>query len=388
MKIAYYCQHVLGIGHYHRSLEICKALARDHKTIMITGGPEVETDEETIGFFQLPGLEMDQDFKNLRPCNPEMSLQEVKNQRKEILFEFFSKFHPDIFLVELYPFGRKAFRFELDPILTGIRQGTIPPCLCFCSLRDILVEREDKKKFEERIVNTLNKLFDGLLIHSDERITPLDETFSRRVDLIPPIHYTGYVTPKPSGSGRKNIRKKLNLLPRQKLIVASIGGGNVGEELLWATLHAFKRLPTGKYFLQIFTGPYADEKLFAKLQELEADTLRVTRFTKNFPEWLAAADLSVSMAGYNTCMNILAAGTPALLYPFAQNQEQRMRVNKLIKQPQLHLLKAEELEPVRPVTLMERQIKRQRFTTDIDLDGAAQTAKILSLCHKETGARP
>jgi predicted glycosyltransferase len=40
MKIACYCQHVLGIGHFHRSLEICKALAVHHDTVMKT---ETET---------------------------------------------------------------------------------------------------------------------------------------------------------------------------------------------------------------------------------------------------------------------------------------------------------------------------------------------------------
>ena len=34
MKVSFYCQHVLGIGHFHRSLELCKALAARHR---ITG---------------------------------------------------------------------------------------------------------------------------------------------------------------------------------------------------------------------------------------------------------------------------------------------------------------------------------------------------------------
>ncbi|HID02727.1 MAG TPA: glycosyltransferase, partial [Desulfobacterales bacterium] len=45
MKVACYCQHVLGIGHFHRSLEICKALAERHETVMILGGPDVTLPE-------------------------------------------------------------------------------------------------------------------------------------------------------------------------------------------------------------------------------------------------------------------------------------------------------------------------------------------------------
>ncbi len=388
MKIAYYCQHVLGIGHFHRSLEICRTLARDHETVMITGGPDVDVEDQHFSFFQLPGLEMDQDFKNLRPCKPDTSLKEVKEERKELLVDFFFTYQPDIFLVELYPFGRKAFRFELDPILTAIRQKVIPSCLSICSLRDILVEREDKEKFENRIVNTFNDLFDGLLIHADERITPLEATFSRKTDLIPPIHYTGYVTPKPSDSSRETIRKKLNLSSHQRLIVASLGGGNVGGELLLATANAFHLLKTDDYYLQIFTGPYADSNLFVQLKQMEGEHLRVHRFTTSFTEWLSAADLSISMAGYNTCMNLLAAGTPALLYPFSQNQEQHLRVKNMNQEPQLQLLEGRDLEPSRLMSFMVKQAGMQHFTTDINLDGAANTARIANRWYKEKGRRP
>ena len=37
MKIIQYCQHVLGIGHLFRSLEISRALS-DHEVILVTGG--------------------------------------------------------------------------------------------------------------------------------------------------------------------------------------------------------------------------------------------------------------------------------------------------------------------------------------------------------------
>ena len=42
MKIVIYCQHVLGIGHLFRSLEICRALS-GHEVILITGGPQLDS---------------------------------------------------------------------------------------------------------------------------------------------------------------------------------------------------------------------------------------------------------------------------------------------------------------------------------------------------------
>ena len=38
------------------------------------------------------------------------------------------------------------------------------------------------------------------------------------------------------------------------------------------------------------------------------------------------AALSISLAGYNTLMDILATRTPALVYPYMANREQNMRV--------------------------------------------------------------
>ncbi len=375
MKIAYYCQHVLGIGHFHRSLEICKSLSHEYETTMITGGPEVEPDSVTI--FQLPGLEMDHDFKNLRPCDPNSTLTEVKEQRKTLLYTFFTEYKPDIFVVELYPFGRKAFRFELDPVLRDICNGKLPTHYSLCSLRDILVERHDQEKFEKRVVGTLNRYFDGLLIHSDKHITALDYTFSHLNDITIPIHYTGYVTPRSNAEVEGNLRRKLEIAPDQKLIVASIGGGNVGEELLFTTIEAYNRINNNNIILNVFLGHYTNTEVITRLKRMESDTITITPFSSTFPEWLEAADLSVSMAGYNTCMNILAAGTPSLLYPFGQNQEQRKRVMDLMKvHPQLTLIS--ELSPQSLKTLIEKKLFEKRFITAIDLDGADNTRKIIS----------
>ena len=48
MKIVCYCQHVLGIGHFHRSLELCKALAQHHETVMVLGGPDVDLPKSAV----------------------------------------------------------------------------------------------------------------------------------------------------------------------------------------------------------------------------------------------------------------------------------------------------------------------------------------------------
>ena len=139
MKIIFYCQHVLGVGHLFRSLEICEALKR-HEVLLISGGPRIETNiPKHVKVVRLPELQMDSGFKGLFSPQPTISLEQIKAQRQKDLLALFEKEKPDLFLVELYPFGRKAFRFELDPLLAAIRSQKTSPCGVVCSVRDILV---------------------------------------------------------------------------------------------------------------------------------------------------------------------------------------------------------------------------------------------------------
>ncbi len=380
MKIACYCQHVLGIGHFHRSLEICKALAMHHETVMILGGPEVSLPETDVRFLQLPGLRMDENFTRLIPCDSGMELEAIKVKRKDILFDFFTDFQPDVFLVELYPFGRKAFRFEIDPILNGIATAELAPCLRLCSLRDILVEKKDTKKYETRILNILNTFFDGLLIHSDPEFIPLEQTFGATDRITIPSRYTGFITPGQAPVPQSNgIRYNLQLSGEDKLVVASIGGGNVGAELLQATAAAAQLLQEKEdLHFHLFTGPYSPPALQTELTKSKTPRLHIHNFCNNFPEWLQAADLSISMAGYNTCMNLLSAGIPALLYPFAQNREQRMRVSAFEECSGFSLLEADDLLPTTLAEQILRKLRQNREENRVDLQGAMKSCELIS----------
>jgi predicted glycosyltransferase len=385
MNVSYYCQHVLGIGHFHRSMEICRAIARRHPITLILGGPPVEIAQPGIQVLKLPGLQMDSEFIKLVPCRSDLSLAEVKTARKNQLFAHFQKTRPDIFITELYPFGRKAFRFEIDPLLEAIRAGSLPKCSCYCSVRDILVEKKTgREKFEQRVVQTVNSYFNGILIHADPEIITLAETFSRLGDIRVPLHYTGFVTKAEPQEDGERIRKTLALSPADKLIVASIGGGNVGSELLYAAIQAFKFLAGSRSaHLQLFCGPYCDEKVYKALQNNIQDNISIDRFTDHFPEWLEAADLSISMAGYNTCMNLVQAGIPALVYPFKQNREQRLRAERLGKKAPLTILAETDLTPHLLSKWITEQLERPRLPASIKLDGAEETVRQLETWYAE-----
>jgi len=381
MRISYYCQHVLGVGHLRRSIEICKSLAKNHDTTLILGGPPTSIDTTDLNILQLPGLQMDKEFNNLTPCNATASLETTKEMRQKALYNHFVSCAPQCFITELYPFGRKAFRFELDPVLKDIKNKTLPDCTCIASVRDILVEKQQgKDKFEQRVVETLNKYYSAVLVHADPQLITLDETFTPLKEVTIPIHYTGFVSERPSSTGILQIREELNLSGQHKLIVVSIGGGSVGEELLYAVLEAFKKMVTSEPLthLQIFTGPYCSSNDYETICSHKQHNITIDRFTDSFPDWLTAADLSISMAGYNTCMNILQTGIPALVLPFMQNREQTLRAKKLGEQVPMEILTPNDLAVDKLSIKMAQQLKRRSGNTTIALDGADESSKIIN----------
>ena len=377
MKIIQYCQHVLGIGHLFRSLEISRALS-DHEVVLVTGGPAVDTNlPKHVREFRLPDLQMNQEFKGLFSTEKNTGVDQVKEERQKRLFALLAAEKPDVFLVELYPFGRKAFRFELDPVLQAVGDKRLSCGSVVCSVRDILVEKEDRDKHESRVVKTLNRYFNAVLVHGDPQLAKINETFDHFNEIAIPVDYTGYIAPKPSPGAGKRIRQQLKIDEDEILIIASAGGGNVGAPILEAVIRAFGRLEVkSRCHLKVFTGPFLAQNEFDRLKESAGDNVQVTRFTADFLSYLAAADLSVSMGGYNTTMNILASGVPALVWPFGQNREQRLRAERLAALGAVRVLEDEDLRPVRLAAIMDRWIYRPtRSSIKINLDGAANTAK-------------
>ena len=380
MKILHYTQHVLGIGHLFRSLAIDRALAPD-RVHLVTGGPDVTLElPANVHHHPMPALAMDSDFKTMHTVEEGADEEEVWRRRQEQLLALFRELAPEVLLIEMFPFGRKRFARELLPVLAANRQRT-RPALTLCSVRDILVEKEDQGKFEKKVLAWLNPSFDGVLVHSDPALIRLDQTFDRVADIACPLYYTGYVAEGSKHSDRAGARQALGLAAGETLILASAGSGTVGGELLLATvgasIHLARQLP---HRLLMFHGPHADPELRHQLFGLAAGHrhIAISDFTPRFVDYVLAADLSVSMAGYNTTMNLLACRTPGLLYPFEQNREQRMRLSALVAGGYLQLLERAELA-AEPLAGRLRQALQAPVATTVPLklDGDRESAAII-----------
>jgi len=159
--------------------------------------------------------------------------------------------------------------------------------------------------------------------------------------------------------------------------VASAGGGNVGAQLLKAVVQAYNKLPSKQnIILNVYTGPYMDDVDKLYLKSFECEGIEVREFADNFVSLLGAADLSISMAGYNTCMNIVAANVPSLVWPFNQNREQSARAHKIIQYAApMTILEDQDLTSDKLLKLIKTNLSRQteKPHMKLDINGAFNT---------------
>jgi predicted glycosyltransferase len=77
-------------------------------------------------------------------------------------------------------------------------------------------------------------------------------------------------------------------------------------------------------------------------------------------------------------MNILATQVPALVWPFPQNREQRLRATRLAGLGWMQILEQRDLKPERMATLIEDRLQRPpQPVKPVNLNGAAGTAEWL-----------
>jgi predicted glycosyltransferase len=245
------------------------------------------------------------------------------------------------------------------------------------------VRRPDQSRYEAEVCELMNKYFDLLLIHSDPRLQRLEETFGSMNSLNCAIRYTGYVRQTEQDISQTSDCPKQGQTEVYPTILVSIGGGRVGSELISCVLDAEMRL-TFPSKIHILTGPHMPVEQFENLRQRAASRshIIIERHTTRFLTLLRQADLSISMAGYNTCMDILSAGVRALVWPFTEheNGEQMMRARKLERLGYVNTLDPARLDPDYLATEIVRclDLPPPAPSLALDLQGAPRTAQLLT----------
>jgi predicted glycosyltransferase len=275
-------------------------------------------------------------------------------------------------VVELFPFGRRRLADELVPLLEAAGE-LAPRPLVVSSVRDILVGKGDDQEAHDTITCVLaNRYFDEILVHSDPGFARLEESFRPRIPLRVPVRHTGFVVPE---------RQYEPPAERNGRVIVSAGGGLVGGPLLRAALEAAPLLPHDLR-LEVVAGPFLPEDEWDALRRA-ADRLpavELRRFAPDLGARIRGAAASVSQCGYNTALDLLRAGVPALVVPFAEGREdeQSRRAERLERRGALRVLPADELEPAALAREILALLDFEPRRIELDLSGAETSAAVLA----------
>jgi predicted glycosyltransferase len=372
-RLLFYCQHSLGMGHLVRSFAIAGGLANHFDVVFLNGGPvpEGQKPPEKIEIINLPPLGFDSEMQLLSRDHSH-TVEQAQQIRMEIMRKALGLAKPDVLLIELFPFGRKKFAGELITLLEDAGALNTPP-IVVCSLRDILVERN--QHHDELACHRANRYFDAVLVHSDARFARLEESFHPSSPLKVPVHYTGFATREQKENAESQTRRE----PR---IVVSAGGGLVGEALLRTAIQAYEFLRApDKPEMRIIGGPFIPEESWQTLEEIarQKQGISIIRSVPDLGVELRNAAASISQCGYNTAMDILRSRVPALVVPFSgdKQDEQMNRARRLERLGALRVLEQERLDAQALAAEVEHLLHFQPSAIELNMNGVANTAQVL-----------
>ena len=121
-RLLMYCQHAVGLGHLTRSLALAAALAERFDVVVLSGGavPRHMAAPAGVGLVELPPLIL-RDGGGLESADPARTVEQAQAVRARLLAEAVRARPPAVVLVELFPFGRKAFAPEIVGMLEQAR---------------------------------------------------------------------------------------------------------------------------------------------------------------------------------------------------------------------------------------------------------------------------
>ncbi len=224
--------------------------------------------------------------------------------------------------------------------------------------------------------------YDDVLVYGDARLltTACELGLDRRLDAT--VTHTGYVAPV-MPSPVEDVEPYLLVTP---------GGGGDGQLLLRRYLDAVSAGATKGLRSIIVTGPLMSSSRRDELLERarRSPSIEILEFTDRMRSLIASAAGVISMAGYNTVVEELAAGVPALLVPRCRpRREQDIRARRLAPHTNLSHCSIDDLDTAAVaqfVADLERPGSSVARPLLVDLGGARTAAAALE--HPSCSAPP
>ena len=366
-RVLVYSHDTYGLGHLRRSLLIAGRLAAAPEVgsvLIVTGSPKANAFHLPQGCdaVKLPSVTKTSTGRYTARTLA-LPIDELTKVRASIAKSTFEAFDPDLVLVDHAPVGMMD---ELRPLLEAVGRRPHRARIAL-GLRDVIDDRASVHDEWTRagVWDVLASTYDRVIVYGDPSVTTtaqelhLDKLLPRRV------RHVGYL-------GRP-MRKSRD---REPTILVTAGGGGDGHEVLRAYATYLESLThTAPFRSVVVSGPLMSRRrtaeLSARFRHLP-HPIEFCRFTDKMDDLLASAWGVVSMAGYNTVVETLSAGVPALLVPRERPRlEQRIRAERIAARvAAIEWSSARDCTPQRIARFVGRAISNNSVATRaVDMNG-------------------
>lgn len=349
MRLLVYSHDAYGLGNIRRMLAICEHLLSEIpelSILLLSGSPMLQGFRlpKGLDYIKLPCLN--------RGSNGEiavkylgMSIEETVRLRSQLILSAAMSFQPDLFLVDKKPYGIKK---ELADTVNYFHQQA-PQTKLVLLLRDVLDSPEVTvyEWTKNDYYTAVEKYYHQVLIVGTPEVFDTIKEYQFSSIITQKSRYCGYIRREIGLKASQNIRDELQLLPKERLILVTPGGGEDGYELVNAYLATINLLPKANHYKSlIIYGPEmpVSQKQLIILAAKNNSSVQVREFTDDLISYIQAADVIVSMAGYNTVCEILSANKPAVIIPrYYPSQEQLIRAQRMAKLGLFTVINQEDL---------------------------------------------
>ena len=374
-----YSHDALGLGHIRRSLAIARAVLEarnDLAALLLTCSPMVDALPSAPGldYIKLPSAKKVANREYVARTLP-IGTDVFMNLRSALVRETARHFDPDLFLVDKSPSGLMG---ELRPTFQLLRERKTRPRTVL-GLRDILDEPEATREEWQAAgwVRFIERTYDELWIYGDPDLFDAPHAYAWPDWLVERVRYLGYLVNPVSDSERREARRQMGG-DRRPLALVTVGGGEDGEHVIATYLEAARRrlLPSDLKSVVVL-GPCMPSAAQSALREHPPPGVDVECFVPDLAPSIAAADVVVGMAGYNTVCELLAGRTPAILAPRVKpRREQWLRARALAERGIAEYLEPDHLAPGALADAVRRALRRGRPQEGLPAtDGLEQVAR-------------
>ena len=316
-NILMYSHDTYGLGHIRRTLAIASHLLSENINILIlTGSPIVGrfSFPDQVDFVKIPGM-IKKTNEEYLPLSIKIDARQALNIRTNIITATAKAFKPHLFIVDKEPLGLKK---EALPTLQWLKR-CMPETRTILGLRDIMDDAATVREDWERkgVYKILHQLYSEIWVYGIQEFYDPVKEYAIPEAISKKMLFTGYIPRKvPGKKAVLQLRKEQGLANGEKLVVVTTGGGGDGFAVLDTYLKMLESQSPVPFKSILLTGPFMAERETEQVYERARRLgVRTYRFYRWMEKLLAAADLVVTMGGYNTICEILTLKTPSLIIP-------------------------------------------------------------------------